>query len=133
MNSERITDENQLDNFDEVTRYVCRFCHREFKTISRHHCKFNPSYRNCFSCMRCTAIHWTTDSGEIITEQEAKERDYIGCSKVFSCESHEDEKMRSITELSAQDWNADCPVWEIAPAYTGKDSFLRKMWGIQQD
>lgn len=131
MNGEPNTIENQFETFFEVTRYVCRLCGREFKTTSRHHCKFDPAFRNCFSCKKCTGIHWTTDNGTILTEQEAKEREYIGCSKVFSCSSHVDERFLSIAELSAQKWNAGCSMWEIAPSYVGKDSFLRKMWDLQ--
>lgn len=124
------TAENHFDSFDEVTRYVCRYCRREFKTTLRHRCKFNPSFRNCFSCMHCTDIHWIADSGEVLTEQEAKDMGYIGCSKVFSCARCIDEKLHSVTELSAQNWEAGCPMWEMIPAYTGKDSFLLKMWGV---
>lgn len=130
MNNELIAAENQ---FDEVTRYVCRFCRREFKTISRHRCKFNPSFRNCFSCKKCTGIHWITVHGERITEQEAKEMGFVGCSKVFSCAIDAEQKLRSFAELSAQNWKAGCSMWEIIPVYTGKDSFLRKMWGIHID
>lgn len=112
---------------------ICRFCQREFKTISRHHCKFNLSFRNCFSCKKCVGIYWIADSGETITEQEAKDMEFVGCSKVFSCESHVDKKLRSITELSVQNWNAECSMWEMIPEYTGKDSFLQKMWCIQTE
>ena len=124
---------NPAGDFFTVQRYVCRFCGKEFKTAARHQCKFNPSFRNCFSCKRCTGIQWIDAGGETISEQDAKEKEDIGCSKVFSCASHMDQKNRSIIELSARNWKSDCPMYEMIPGYTGKDSFLRRMWGIEAD
>lgn len=124
---------NQSADFETVTRYVCRFCSREFKTPTRHQCKYNPKFKNCFSCANSTEIHWIDDTGRVIAEQEAAELNFIGCNKVFSCTCGGDEKMRSITKLSARQWNSDCRMWQTIPGYTGKDSFLRKMWGIQTD
>lgn len=39
-----------MGNMKKVTRYQCQFCKKDFKTPDKHHCKFNPELRNCFTC-----------------------------------------------------------------------------------
>lgn len=37
----------------EVIRYQCEFCGKEFRTPNRHVCKYDPKFKNCFSCKNC--------------------------------------------------------------------------------
>lgn len=39
-----------METMKEVTRYECQFCKKDFKAPDRHHCKFNPELKNCFTC-----------------------------------------------------------------------------------
>ena len=44
------------DHFRKITRYECIWCGSIFKTDNKHRCKFNPDYRNCYSCRYCDGI-----------------------------------------------------------------------------
>ena len=44
------------DHFRKISRYECIWCGSIFKTDNKHRCKFNPDYRNCYSCRYCDGI-----------------------------------------------------------------------------
>lgn len=46
-----------MEHMKKVTRYQCQFCKKDFKTPNRHHCKFNPELKNCFTCKHCKGWH----------------------------------------------------------------------------
>ena len=44
------------DNFIEIKMYECKFCHKFFKTNTKHSCKWNPEKHNCLTCAHCTGF-----------------------------------------------------------------------------
>lgn len=34
----------------QVTMYQCEYCKKYFKTPDKHRCKYDPKFKNCFSC-----------------------------------------------------------------------------------
>lgn len=34
----------------KVIRFECEFCEKLFKTPDRHKCKYDPKFKNCYSC-----------------------------------------------------------------------------------
>lgn len=44
------------DNFIEIKMYECKFCHKLFKTNTKHSCKWNPEKQNCLTCAHCTGF-----------------------------------------------------------------------------
>ena len=34
----------------QVIRYECEFCGKDFRTPKRHQCKYDPRFKNCYSC-----------------------------------------------------------------------------------
>lgn len=40
-----------MRKMEQVTRYKCAWCGKEFKTPNRHLCKWDPDSHNCLSCV----------------------------------------------------------------------------------
>ena len=74
--------------------YQCEYCKKLFKTPDKHKCKYNPEFRNCFSCKRNkgfeeeheyngqTSIYLVCDSeDDTVDARNAKKEcdDYIYC------------------------------------------------------
>ena len=34
----------------QVIRYQCQYCGKDFRTNDRHCCKYNPKFKNCYTC-----------------------------------------------------------------------------------
>lgn len=39
-----------MRKMEQVVRYKCQWCGKEFKTPDRHVCKWDPDCKNCLSC-----------------------------------------------------------------------------------
>jgi len=65
---------------DAVTRYQCKWCHKDFKTATKHDCKRDPVKRNCFSC--ANLLGWKeSDDGIYVGEGGyLREPNYPDCS-----------------------------------------------------
>lgn len=118
-------------NFEAVVRYRCRWCGREgLKTPYRHKCKFNPEYKNCFSCRHCKGVEFIRISdGKRITEKEAQ---IFECEKRMSCEKSSDpewkENIRTLWKLSLyRKWKAMCPEYQRLDFYEGKDTYVSEI------
>ena len=48
-----------------LTVYECEYCKKLFRTPNRHHCKFNPALKNCFTCKHCKGWKESTDSIDV--------------------------------------------------------------------
>jgi len=35
---------------EKVIRYKCEYCDKEFRTPNRHQCKYDPKFKNCYTC-----------------------------------------------------------------------------------
>lgn len=126
----KLTIEERI-NFDAVVRYRCRWCGKEgLKTPYRHKCKFNPEYKNCFSCRHCKGVEFIRISdGEQITEKEAQAS---GCEKRMICEKSCDpdgkENIRTLWKMSLyRKWKVMCPEYLKMDFYEGKDTYVSEI------
>ena len=46
-----------MRKMEQVTRYRCAWCGKEFKTPDRHDCKWDPDAHNCLSCVHRGKYH----------------------------------------------------------------------------
>jgi len=90
--------------FSNVTRYICLYCNKEFKTASRHDCKRDPDKKNCFTCRHNK--EWYRED----TENGYSEGGYytipvwqVDCAKEREC---------TAPELSRVGYKLNCPDWE---------------------
>lgn len=105
--------QNKCEDFEEVKRYKCKWCGEEFKTNTRHCCKFNPVQKNCFSCKHCMGFE--VEYGEFNQKEP-----YVICNKDHEFELH---------DLYIYDWNLDgiCEDYEEIDDYKGKESYCEKL------
>lgn len=94
-----------MGKMKKVTRYQCQFCKKDFKTPNRHHCKFNPELKNCFTCKHLKGWH----EGEIIDVgfgpyNGPYEPPYPDCN-IEAC-------VGDLEEIKAMNYNVQCEWWE---------------------
>lgn len=123
----QLTKEERI-NFEAVVRYRCRWCGKEgLKTPYRHKCKFNPEYKNCFSCRYCKGVEVIHISrGEQVTEQENQIFEFekrMICEK--TCDPGGKDGIRTLWKLSLyRKWKAMCPEYLRMDFYEGKDTYV---------
>ena len=110
--------------FYKVVRYKCSYCGKEFITSTRHKCKFNPDYRNCFSCENAESIYSVFVNGDILQKGESNYSE-----KAFSCLARCSLSIRSLKNLSESHWHLKCPCssYKEIDNYSGKETFLKHL------
>ena len=114
-----------MENFKRIDMYKCVWCGKLFRTTNRHHCKFRPSYENCFSCEYCTGV--AKRARDVQDEDDYPD-------KIMTCSVKEGVPIRVIAE---KDWQLHCPKWKLAADYQGKQSYIRRTmvlrWNEKED
>jgi len=86
--------------FSNVTRYVCLYCKKDFKSNTRHDCKRDPDKKNCFTCKH--------NKGWKPTEVEY---DYHNSEEWgVICENEYDHTAPDLVRMS---YKLNCPEWEL--------------------
>lgn len=80
-----------MDIMNAVIRYQCPFCGDVFITPNRHKCRYDPKFKNCYTCKYF--VGW-----------DAKENDMPLCGV--------DMGELSKQELQDNHYNIDCDSWE---------------------
>lgn len=102
----------------KVTRYKCAWCGEEFRTPDKHDCKFDPDKRNCLSCRHVCGTFLVR--GDKLNGE--------GDTVFFQCRKHgkdECDLSNDISVLHADHWRGDCPQYELADGYAGKETYKR--------
>ncbi|MCR4952361.1 MAG: hypothetical protein K6A40_13695 [Solobacterium sp.] len=118
------------DNFKQVIRFQCTWCGKEFRT-EKHRCKFNPDYRNCFSCRHCTGIEKVDTEyalpyarfQALVNDPDFTQKVETNYLKKIGCQEAHDLYTKDIFEKKM---DLQCPDYEIMENYEGKISYLRK-------
>lgn len=115
------------NQFEEIKMYRCKYCGKEFHTDSRHRCKFNPEYHNCFSCKHCIEIEDRTK--KINTNQSIEDYFDPEISKRVVCQCG---FYHTLLELSRKRWGLNCRSWECMDEYEGKITYLENVvWKLK--
>lgn len=101
--------------FKRVSRYLCKWCGKEFKTDHLHDCKFDPDKRNCLSCVH--QIGSDKEEGDPVTC--APDMPYFVCDK-DECDGS---RFCDIATLGRNNWQGKCPFHEPVPGWRGKATF----------
>ena len=122
------------DDFKELKMYQCAYCQRVFYTAKRHHCKFKPEYRNCFSCMNCSGVIEKIQEPVVdkeyfpVCEHAADGEVKTYTYKYTKCECGDGQ---NIAKLAKNKWKLDCPHWREIPEYIGKKTYVRRaIWHL---
>lgn len=83
---------------EQVIRYQCELCKKEFRTPNKHRCKKNPELKNCFSCKNF--MSWDDNEGNSIP--------YPTC-EVYD---PEDEREWDLQQIKLVNYNMQCEKWE---------------------
>ena len=111
------------DNIKPILLYQCEYCQKLFKTRTRHHCKFDPALKNCFSCRRLLGIETIRgDEDEDVLPFYSPDDSAECFSRIIICECGQ---TVTLEELAEQKWHLNCGNWEIIPGYVGKKSFIQ--------
>lgn len=109
---------------EKVTMYRCRWCGKNFKTPSRHDCRFDPGHRNCLSCKFRGAFVKGDDGG------------YVGFGHIedavpdgFMCEKDTDPEVgkpgqgwwNDFPSAIARNTDGGCPDYEIGDRFKSND------------
>ena len=89
-----------MEHMKEVTRYQCQFCKKDFKTPNKHHCKFNPKLKNCFTCRHLKG--W--EEGDEYPSDYYREPNYPNCA--VGCDGWD------IDVIKGCNYNMQCSEWE---------------------
>ncbi len=127
-----------MEDFKAITMYQCSYCGKIFKTDHRHHCKFNPAGRNCFSCRYFDKITEVTHT-DVMPEYDLPfggdedDDDTLKPGETFTWTEHViccgkcPDRQVSLQTLSARQWQLACPDWEMQEGFTGKDSYVEML------
>ena len=98
----------KIEDMKKVTRYLCEFCGKEFKTSDRHKCRWSPDAHNCLSCKHRGSPH--TDCNNWTA---------------FDCPFFEDpcEAPCDLSKGAVSKKGNGCPHWELVDGYEGKKTF----------
>lgn len=99
-----VEEEEEVSKFTPVTRFVCNYCKKDFKTDTKHNCKRDPIKRNCFSCRHNTG--WTEE------EHEAHHPDYLYLNEPYIFVDCSKGNEMSALEISEKGHWLNCPDWE---------------------
>lgn len=111
----------------KVTRYLCKWCGREFRTPDRHDCKWNPGKRNCLSC-----VH---QCGTFSVEEDAGDGFQTAIFPYFQCDvlgKDESDSTNNLTEIHLNEWKGCCDSYETVPGYKGKETFKERRLEIER-
>ena len=110
-------------NFEKIEMFRCKYCRKLFFSDSRHKCKFNPDFQNCFSCRNCAGIeeYQTNNQEKDYMDIVTKNLDLSPRKKVV-CRCGKDQSLLSLSQLK---WNLKCKSWIIIEKYEGKASFAK--------
>lgn len=99
----------------QVTRYLCEWCGKEFKTPDRHNCRWSPEAHNCLSCK-----HRGKRVDDDISEYGDK---WYG----FECPYFEDpcEAPCDFAKGAVSKEGNNCPHWELTDNYKGRSTFAQ--------
>lgn len=107
----------------KVTRYVCRWCKKEFHRPDLHDCKWKPEKRNCLSC-----VHECGD----FSINERRDTEFGPCydeTKFFQCDllgKNECDSCNNITDLAISNWKGCCDDYEMVHDYKGTVTFRER-------
>ena len=101
-----------------ITRYQCSFCLDIFKTNNKHKCKYNPKFKNCFSCNEFKGFEEDIYSGD---EFNMPYRDVTP-----KCIYRELAPfgMDNLQTMSRKKWDVQCPQWKLRKGKIDKKSFI---------
>lgn len=101
----------------KVTRYLCEWCGKEFKTPDRHRCRWSPEAHNCLSCKHRGKSHKEDSIGaETYSEWVA-----------FDCPFFDDpcEAPCDFAKGAVSTKGNGCQHWELIEGYEGKTTFAK--------
>lgn len=93
-----------MSKFMAVTRFVCNFCKKDFKTDTRHSCKRDPEHKNCYTCKHNTG--WTEE------EHESNHPDYLSLNEPYIFVDCAKGNEMSALEISEKGYRLNCTDWE---------------------
>ena len=99
----------------KVTRYLCEWCGKEFKTPDRHKCRWSPEAHNCLSCK-----HRGKRVDDDITEYGDK-------WYAFECPYFEDpcEAPCDFAKGAVSKTGNNCQHWDLMDNYKGRSTFAQ--------
>lgn len=109
---------------EQVIRYKCKWCGREFRTNRLHCCKFDPDAKNCMSCKHIGCHHkGFIEFGESFPPS-------------FECDitgTHNEGGLNDYPYCVATDVNrtTKCDNWEIMDNYKGVKTFVEHMRKVE--
>lgn len=95
-----------MEHMKEVTRYECQFCKKDFKTPDKHHCKFNPELRNCFTCKYLKGWLQSEEHYDYGTGY-GQEPNYPDCTAIST-----DMQDWNIESIKNENYNMQCSEWQ---------------------
>ena len=101
---------------NEVTRYQCEFCKKDFKTPDKHYCKMNPELKNCFTCKHLKG--WLESEGH--EGRVYSESFFIPGPNYPDCAADTDGW--DIEDIKRANYNMQCSSWEQGKYDWSKDS-----------
>ena len=113
------------DHFKQVIRYECRWCHKEFRTNTKHLCRFNPELKSCFSCKYCQGIEsvqreYSVPFADPVFSDELRKEVYTEEVKKIACLKGHTVYTRDI----AMERNVlNCADHEVMENYEGKKTW----------
>lgn len=115
-----ILERKQMDKqeeFTKVERYKCKWCGKEFIT-TKHHCKFSPKRKNCFSCKHCKGFD--KGHGVFYNHGSLGFEDYE--ERYFICDKDNDISLEWLWHFH---WDSVCDDYETMDDYKGKSSYAK--------
>lgn len=64
---------------EQVIRYKCPYCGKEFKTANRHKCKYNPEFKNCYTCDNNKGFYLETIEKYHAEYTEERDEVFVDC------------------------------------------------------
>lgn len=95
------------ENFEVVVAYVCKYC-REVFLSTRHRCRYNPSYKGCFTCKNKEGLKDVVVVEEPISFLDLDEDDLIAPKKIICRKGINP----SLDCVRSNGWNYQCTSWE---------------------
>ena len=98
--------------FESITAYRCNYCGELFHTNNRHHCRYNPDNRSCYSCRYMEGIQLKecqiTDE-DLPFGEPACESVETQMRRVIRCKNDE---TVNLDDLRARLWKLNCKYWK---------------------
>jgi len=104
-----------MRKMEQVTRYRCGWCGKEFRTPDRHECRWDPDAHNCLSCKH----------------RGGRAHEVLGAGYddwwAFECPFFDDpcEAPCDFAKGAVDACGNGCPHWELQDGYKGKKSFAK--------